>query len=65
MGVFFILQKKYEKYDLHPFGMAISVSYTLVKTIKGLLLFSFVYNSSINEHKNLKLKENTGYERIN
>ena len=30
-----------------------------------LLLSSFVHNLSINEHKNMKLKENTCYERIN
>ena len=29
VGVFFILQKKCEKYDLDPFAMAISVWYTL------------------------------------
>ena len=41
---------------------------TWSKQLKGqpvLLLSSFVHNSSINEHKNMKLRENTGYERIN
>ena len=30
-----------------------------------LLLSSFAHNSSINEHKNMKLRDNTGYEMIN
>ena len=39
-----------------------------LKQLKGqpvLLLSSFVHNSSINEHKNMKLKENIRYERNN
>ena len=38
------------------------------KQLKGqpvLVLSSFVHNSSINEHRNMKLRENTCYERIN
>ena len=30
-----------------------------------LLLSFFVHNSSINEHKNMKLRENTYYEKVN
>ena len=39
----------------------------LIKTVKDqsvLLLSSFVHNSSINEYKNMKLRENTCYEMI-
>ena len=42
--------------------------YTGQKTIKGstcFIAFFFVHNSSINEHKNMKLRENACYERIN
>ena len=38
------------------------------KQLKGqpvLLLSSFVHNSSITEHKDKKLRENTSYESIN
>ena len=38
------------------------------KQLKGqpvLLLSSFVHNSSINELKNMKLRENACYEKIN
>ena len=50
------------------FQKFLALKCTVVKTIKGstcFIAFFFVRNSSINEHKNMRLRENCCYEMIN
>ena len=51
-----------------PFGNLVNFDIHWSKQLKDqpvLLLSSFMHNCSINEHKNMKLRENTYYEKIN